>query len=153
MSVPPSQRTSLVTQLRGLQAPHPRLFFSFDFDKDRQAANLVAGQMKNEVLGFAIEDWSLKEAAPQRTWLDKARQKMCHCDLLVVVVGHQTYRAAGVRKEIAVAHMLGLPVVSVIAANSMQPVPEVPGAGPVYVWSHPTFRFFLAVAREHRAAA
>jgi hypothetical protein len=37
----------------------PRLFFSFDFDHDRRAAILVAGQMKNHRLGFRIEDWSL----------------------------------------------------------------------------------------------
>lgn len=128
----------------------PRLFFSFDFDQDRRAATLVAGQMKNHRLGFWIEDWSLKEASPQRTWHADAEKKIRRSDLLVVVVGRQTYRAPGVKVEIAIAKRRGVPVASIIASNAMQPVQEVPGAGPVYVWGHGTLDYFMQIAMEHR---
>ena len=146
--VPPSRPIGLIAQLYAL----PKMFFSFDFSEDRDAACMVAGQMKNKSRGFMIEDWSLKEAAPQRMWREKARRKMAYCDLLVVVVGNYTYRATGVLAEVRIAHDLGLPVVSVARNNAIQPLlTPVPGAGRVHRLTPETIERFIAMARRHAA--
>jgi hypothetical protein len=50
-----------------------RAFISFDFDNDKVLKDFIVGQARNADAPFEIVDTSLKEAAPMKTWEDKAR--------------------------------------------------------------------------------
>jgi len=49
-----------------------RVFVSFDFDNDRTLREFIVGQARLPDSPFVIEDWSLKEAAPQVSWETQA---------------------------------------------------------------------------------
>ena len=52
---------------------------------------------------FELENWSMKEAAPERLWKVEARRRINRSDVLLVVVGRYTYRARGVLDEVRMA--------------------------------------------------
>lgn len=81
----------------------PRVFASFDFDNDLNLKNLFVGQSKHSDSPFELEDWSLKEEQPQANWEEEARKKIRRSTYFIVIVGAQTHRASGVKKEIAIA--------------------------------------------------
>jgi len=82
------------------------VFISFDYDNDRSLKDLLVGQAKNEDSPFEISDWSLKEAAPEEDWEERAEEKIKRVDILCVIAGEKTYKANGVLKEIAIADSL-----------------------------------------------
>ena len=49
-----------------------RVFISFDFDNDKKLKEFIVGQSRLPDSPFEIIDTSLKEAAPMKTWEDKA---------------------------------------------------------------------------------
>ena len=111
-----------------------RVFISFDFDNDRVLKEFVIGQSKLPDSPFEVIDTSLKEAAPMRTWEDKARAAIGRSDLVLVVVGAQAYRAPGVLKEVAMARSAKIPIVQMIGRKDIDYTP-VPDAGRLYRWS------------------
>ncbi|MBW1614236.1 MAG: hypothetical protein JRJ57_09765 [Deltaproteobacteria bacterium] len=50
-----------------------RVYISFDFDHDRKLKDFIIGQSRLPDSPFEAVDWSLKEAAPMKTWPEKAR--------------------------------------------------------------------------------
>jgi len=50
-----------------------RVFVSFDFDNDKVLKDFIIGQSRLADSPFEVIDTSLKEAAPMKTWEDKAR--------------------------------------------------------------------------------
>lgn len=104
----------------------PRAFISFDFDNDRDRKMLFAGQTKNSRVPFSIQDWSCKAELPQREWEERINNKICKCDMLIVLVGKKTYSATGVIKEIRFAREHSIPVfgVYVNGANEFTTLPE-----------------------------
>jgi hypothetical protein len=113
----------------------PRVFVSFDFDNDQQLKHLLIGQTKRSDLPFSVVDGSLKEAAPEPTWKQAARAQIQRCDLVVVLVGRQTYRARGVIAEIGMAREEGKSIVQLVSAGRAN-CPRVPNAGRRLLWSH-----------------
>ena len=81
----------------------PRVFVSFDFDNDRFLRDALIGQAKLADSPFEIEDWSLKEAQPEANWLAEARKKIKRSKYFVIVVGVETHKAPGVKKEAKIA--------------------------------------------------
>ena len=120
-----------------------RVFVSFDFDNDQSLKHLVIGQTRLPDLEFDVIDHSLKEAAPERDWIDKACRAIGRCDLVLVVVGAQTYRAPGVLKEIKMARELGIKVAQIIGYKDRVYTP-VPDAGRLYSWSHENLKTLLS---------
>ena len=51
-----------------------RVFVSFDFDNDKALKVFIIGQARNPDSPFEVADHSLKEAAPEKDWLEKARR-------------------------------------------------------------------------------
>ncbi len=49
---------------------------------------------------FEVADWSMKEAAPQAHWVTEAEERIKRSDLVIVLVGRETHKAACVLKEI-----------------------------------------------------
>lgn len=80
-----------------------RVFVSFDFDNDRVLKDFIIGQSRLTDSPFDVIDTSLKEAAPVKTWEDKARTAIKRSDIVVVMVGSKTHKAPGVLKEVRMA--------------------------------------------------
>ncbi|MCX7902185.1 MAG: TIR domain-containing protein [Burkholderiaceae bacterium] len=111
-----------------------RVFVSFDFDNDKVLKDFIIGQSRLNDSPFEVIDTSLKEAAPMKTWEDKARAAIKRSDLVVVMVGPQTHKAPGVLKEVEMARDEGIPIVQVIGYKDGNYKP-VPNAGRLYAWN------------------
>ncbi len=111
-----------------------RVFVSFDFDNDKVLKDFVIGQARLPDSPFQVIDHSLKEAAPERDWEEKARRAIKRSDIALVMVGSHTYRASGVLKEIQMAREEEIPIVQVIGYRDANYNP-VPNAGRLYRWN------------------
>lgn len=111
-----------------------RVFVSFDFDNDKILKDFIIGQSKNPDSPFEVADWSMKEAAPQRSWEDEAEDRINRSDIVVVMVGDDTHKVPGVLKEIAMARRAGKPIVQIIGYRDANPTP-VPNAGRLLRWN------------------
>jgi len=119
-----------------------RVFISFDFDNDLNLKNLLAGQAKLPDSPFEISDWSLKEAAPQKDWEDKALAKIKRSDIVVVIAGTSTYRASGVKKEVNMARNNNIKT-NQIKSQGTNPT-RVENAGILYDWTLDNLKTLLS---------
>jgi predicted GTPase len=111
-----------------------KVFVSFDFDNDKALKDFIIGQARLPDSPFEVIDTSLKEAAPMKTWEDKARTAIKRSDIVLVMVGPQTYKAPGVLKEVAMSREEGIPIVQVIGYKNGN-YKAVPNAGRLYSWN------------------
>ncbi len=111
-----------------------RVFVSFDFDNDKTLKDFVIGQARLADSPFEVIDTSLKEAQPMKTWEDKAREAIKRSDIVLVMVGPNTYRAPGVLKEVKMARAENIPIVQVIGYKDGN-YTQVPDAGRLYAWN------------------
>ena len=111
-----------------------RVFVSFDYDNDRVLKDFIIGQSRLADSPFEVIDCSMKEAAPQRDWEEKAERKIKGADLALVMVGRSTYRASGVLKEVAMARRNGISIVQMIGYGNGT-YTQVPDAGRLYSWN------------------
>lgn len=104
---------------------HPRAFISFDFDNNKLHKDFFVGQAYNSRTPFNIQDWSSKEPLPQREWETLINDKINKCNLMIVLVGNNTYKAIGVIKEIQFAIANNIPFFGVYVdeANIYTPLP------------------------------
>ena len=110
------------------------IFVSFDFDNDKTLKDFIVGQAKHPGTPFSVIDHSLKEAAPMKTWEDKARAAIKRASIVLVMVGPNTYKASGVLKEVAMARQEETPIAQIIGYKDGN-YTAVPGAGRLYSWS------------------
>ena len=110
-----------------------RIFISFDFDNDKKLKDFIIGQSRLADSPFEVIDHSLKEAAPERDWEAKADRAIRRADIVLVMVGPNTYRASGVLKEVRMARNAGIPIVQIIGYRDGDYTP-VPNAGRLYRW-------------------
>ena len=111
-----------------------RVFVSFDFDNDKVLKGFIIGQSRLTDSPFEVIDTSLKEAAPMKTWEEKARAAIKRSDIVVVMVGPKTHKAPGVSKEVGMAREEGIPIVQVIGYKDGN-YTAVPNAGRLYAWN------------------
>lgn len=111
------------------------VFVSFDFDNDKALKDFIIGQAKLADSPFEVIDFSLKEAAPETTWLDKARTAISRADIFIVMLGPKTRYAPGVLKEVKIANELNKTKLQVIGYKDGSSTWAVPNAGRVYSWS------------------
>lgn len=111
-----------------------RAFISFDFDNDKTLKDFIIGQARLADSPFEVVDTSLKEAVPMKTWEDKARAAIKRSDIVIVMVGPNTYRAPGVFKEVKMAREEGVKIVQVIGYKDGD-YTAVPDAGRLYTWN------------------
>ena len=119
-----------------------KVFVSFDFDNDKLLKEFIIGQSRREDSPFDIIDTSLKEAAPQRSWEDKARLAIRRSDIVLVMVGPQTYRAPGVLKEVKMAREEGKSIFQIIGYRDGNYTP-VANAGRLYQWNWDNLKSLL----------
>jgi len=118
----------------GAKMKKKRVFVSFDFDNDRKLKDFIIGQSRSQDSPFEIIDHSLKEAAPERDWESTAEAAIRRSDIVLVMVGPKTYRAAGVLKEVQMARRNSIPIVQVIGYRDGDYTP-VRDAGRLYLWN------------------
>src|SRR6059036_1161629 len=94
--------------------PKTKIFVSYDFDSDKVLKDFIIGQARNADSPFEVSDHSLKEAAPERDWLVKARQAIARSDVFIVMLGSKTKSAPGVLKEVKIANELSKPTFQII---------------------------------------
>lgn len=119
------------------------VFVSFDFDNDRQLKEFIIGQSKLADAPFEVIDHSLKEAAPEKDWEAKARRAIARAEIVLVMVGPETYRAPGVLKEVQMARELGRRIVQVIGYREGS-YKAVPDAGRLYRWNWENLKNLLS---------
>jgi hypothetical protein len=119
------------------------VFVSFDFDNDKVLKDFIIGQSKHSDSPFEVIDHSLKEAAPERDWAEKARRGIRRSEIVLVMVGPATHKAPGVLKEVAMARQEDKMIVQVIGYKdgSYQAVPD---AGRLYAWSWANLKTLLS---------
>jgi len=119
-----------------------RVFISFDYDNDRALKSFIRGQARHPDTPFEITDWSMKEAAPQRSWKRKAKERIKRSDIVIVVAGRKTRNAPGVQEEVKIAREEGIPVVQIIGYKNKR-CPQVPNAGRRYRWTRENLKKLL----------
>jgi hypothetical protein len=126
-----------------------RVFISFDYDHDRTAATFLGQQLRSSPR-FTVENWSMKEAAPEHLWKDEARKRINRSDVVLVVVGRHTHRAVGVLEEVKMAREAKPPVPlrQVVGYRDLIAPARVPDAGRLYRWKHDTLATILTVPRR-----
>lgn len=123
--------------------PKKKVFVSFDFDNDRELKDFIIGQAKLPDSPFEVSDHSLKEAAPEQNWEQKADNAIARSEIVLVMVGSQTHRARGVRKEIEMARKRNKKIVQIIGHKNGNYTP-VEGAGRLYQWNWDNLKKILA---------
>lgn len=111
-----------------------RVFISFEHDSDKALKDLLVGQSRNEESPFEVLDGSLKEAAPEKDWEDRAEEMIKRADVVIVLLGPSTHLASGVAKEIAMARRLKKKIVQIIGYKEGT-CKRIPGAGRLYCWT------------------
>jgi hypothetical protein len=112
-----------------------KVFVSFDFDNDKTLKDFIIGQAKLDDSPFEVIDFSLKEAAPEKTWLDKARAAISRAEVFIVMLGPMTRSAPGVLKEVKIANELKKTKFQIIGYKDGSEAWAVPDAGRVYSWN------------------
>jgi len=75
---------------------------SFDYDNDEGAKTMLAGQAKLEDSPFDFKDASVKEHLTG-DWKEKVKRRMDNIDVVIVLCGQKTDKAAGVAAELTIA--------------------------------------------------
>ncbi len=88
------------------------IFVSFEFDKDDKLRKDLFGQAKGRT-NHKIRNCSLRESYPDDEWVEKARDAIDGCDVVVVLVGQDTHNAQGVIEETGMARDLGEPIIQI----------------------------------------
>src|SRR2546428_11778087 len=84
-----------------------RVYVSFDYDNDEDLKILLLGQAKNADSPFEISDTSIREATSD--WKAKARARIQRSQVVAVICGMSTHKAAGVAAEVTIAQEEGKP--------------------------------------------
>lgn len=121
-----------------------KVFISFDFDNDKTLKEAMIGQAKLPDFPFEISDFSLKEATPEKDWLDKARAAIARSEVFMVILGPKTKKATGVLKEVKLANELKKPNFQIIGYKDGSEDWGVPDAGHVYRWNWDNLKKLLA---------
>ena len=121
-----------------------KVFVSFDFDNDKALKEFIIGQAKLPDSPFEASDFSLKEAAPEKDWLDKARAAIKRSDVFMVMLGPKTKKAPGVIKEVKLANELKITKFQIIGYKDGSEDWGVADAGRVYRWNWDNLKKLLS---------
>ncbi len=121
-----------------------RVFVSFDFDNDKVLKDFIIGQAKNQDSPFEISDCSLKEAAPEKEWLERAKLAISRADVFMIMLGSKTKNASGVLKELKVAVDKEKKRFQIIGYEKGTEEWAVPNGGRVYRWDWDNLKDLLS---------
>ena len=109
-----------------------RVFLSFEFDKDQKLRGDFYRQANRGDSHHYVLDSSLREDYPDDEWLEKARNLIRQCNIVIVLVGEDTHNAPGVKKEIMVTHQEKKPIFQI--RNQGKTWSPVRGARELILW-------------------
>ncbi len=121
-----------------------KVFVSFDFDNDKVLKDFLIGQAKLDDSPFEVSDHSLKEAKPEKDWLDHARRAIGRADVLIIMLGSKTKNASGVLKEVRIATAKEKPKFQIIGYKNGTANWAVPGGGRTYNWNWENLKKLLS---------
>ncbi|RKU22898.1 hypothetical protein C6503_03810 [Candidatus Poribacteria bacterium] len=107
------------------------VFFSFEFDRDKELYGSFFAQAKGESR-HAIRDYSLNKVHPPDDWKEKAEAHIRRSKMVIVVVGQDTHNAPGVAEEKNIAKRLGKPIFQI--QPQKQNYGGLDGAGDIIPW-------------------
>ncbi len=111
-----------------------RAFISFA-KEDERIRDLFVGQGKNPNNPWEIADWSLHEPFSEK-WKTQTRPRIRRCDVVIQLVGAQTYKADGAIWEVECAKQEGVPAFGVwISSTNHGPVPSCFTANNIIDWT------------------
>ena len=113
-----------------------RAFISFDYENDHGLSVLLGGQAKLPDSPFEFQNWSVKKPFPESTWRSDVRTRIRSCDVVIVIIGAQTYRADGVIEEIKIANEEGIPCVGVYKEGVSYYVPSGLSLYAAWTWEN-----------------
>lgn len=120
-----------------------RVFVSYDYDNDKVLKDFIIGQSKLDDSPFEIIDCSLKEAAPEKEWEEKAKKAISRADVVLIMVGSKTHKAPGVLKEVKFARDLNIFIFQVIGYKDGD-YTAVPDGGRLYKWNWDNLKQLLS---------
>lgn len=112
-----------------------KVFVSFDYDNDKALKDFIIGQAKNSDSPFEVSDHSLKEAKPEKDWLEHAKRAIGRSDVFIIMLGPKTKNASGVLKELNAAIEKNKPKFQIIGYRDGTSDWAVPGGGRTYSWN------------------
>jgi hypothetical protein len=121
-----------------------KVFVIFDFENDKFLKEAIIGQAKNEDSPFEASDYSLKEAAPEKEWLERAKAAITRSDVVIVMLGPKTKIAPGVLKEVKIAKDLKKERFQLIGYREGAEQWAVPDGGRTYKWTWENLKNLLA---------
>lgn len=121
-----------------------KVFVSFDYDNDKTLKEFLIGQAKNPDSPFEVTDHSLKEARPERDWLDHAERAIGRADIFIIILGSKTKKASGVLKELNIAIGKGKTKFQIIGYSDGIEDWAVPGGGRTYRWDWDNLKNLLS---------
>lgn len=92
-----------------------KIFVSFDTENDGAFKNIVVGKSQEKGAKFKVANWSMKPDTKNSKWLKDIKYKVTRCDMLLVMVGQNTYRAPGVIKEVEFATNANMKIIQINA--------------------------------------
>lgn len=119
-----------------------RVFVSYDFDNDKVLKDFIIGQSRLSDSPFEVIDHSLKEAAPESDWEEKANNAIRRSEVVIVMVGPSTHHASGVQKEVQMARNAGIHIFQIIGYKDGN-YTAVPNAGRLYRWDWDNLKSLL----------
>lgn len=125
-----------------------RAFISFDFEHDEDLRNLLVGQSMNPDSPFEIKDRSIKEPLTG-DWKEKVRRRMDNVDVVIVICGEYTHRAAGVAAELEIARDAKKPYFLLWGRNgkSCRKPTTALDSDPIYEWTWENLKHLIERAR------
>ncbi len=121
-----------------------RVFISFDYDHDEGIKVLLAGQAKLSDSPFDFKDASVKEHL-LGDWKDKVQRRMDNIDVVIVLCGEYTNKAAGVAAELKIAQEKKKPYF-LLRAYSEKYCVKPTSANPsdqIYDWTWPNLKILI----------
>jgi len=112
-----------------------KVFISFDYDNDKTLKDFIIGQAKNSDSPFEVSDHSLKEAKPEKDWLEHAKRAIGRSDVFIIMLGPKTKNASGVLKELNAAIEKNKPKFQIIGYRDGTSDWAVPSGGRTYSWN------------------
>lgn len=121
-----------------------KVFVSFDYDNDKTLKDFIIGQAKNSDSPFEVSDHSLKEAKPEKDWLEHAKRAIGRSDVFIIMLGPKTKNANGVLKELNAAIGKNKPKFQIIGYRDGTSDWAVPGGGRTYSWNWENLKKLLS---------
>ncbi len=94
-----------------------KLFVSFDAPADRAFKNIIVGKSQEAGAKFKVANWSSTPDTKNPKWLKDTKFKVTRCDILLIMVGENSYRAPGIIKELEFAIAKNMNIIQIKAAD------------------------------------